>query len=205
MFWPNQTHGTSRTLLSQVPQNGLADTCATVATFQLSTSSSRYTSMLPFRPDDPEERVPEQGIVKAGDAALISFWTLFSSRSSNGPTLSVTTFTSSDSQMWAASFWRLRSSVRKVSGHLFLDVRHVRLHVAGVTFNEVCTHLRQSRHPRVDLGLLVPFGRRAIVSVSARSAKLALSKAEALARRFATSVGAPGTAARTEPTEAVRG
>ena len=68
---------------------------------------------------------------------------------------------------------------------IFLDARHIRLHVAAVAFYRVCRHSK------------VPFGWRDISSVLARSGKFALSKGEAFARRFATSIVAPGTAART--------
>ena len=89
------------------------------------------------RPDDAEERVPEQAIVEAGDAAWTSFWNDFSSKSSSAPMLSVTTSASATRRCelrllgGCAAAW-----VRRVSGHL------------------PCRHLRQSRHPRVDLGLL---------------------------------------------------
>ena len=36
-----------------------------------------YAATSGLRPDDPEERAPEQGIVGAGDAAWTSFWNAF--------------------------------------------------------------------------------------------------------------------------------
>ena len=77
--------------------------------------------------------------------------TLLFCKSSNAPTLSVTSL---------ADAGCLSSEVACQPGSaefpvIFLDARHVRLHVAAVTFHQVCRRLRQSRHRNVHSSLTI--------------------------------------------------